>query len=190
MIICGLSLISGCFLGVDAQPWPPEDPSRFRVHPDFASVDDDDHQLVLPESPWTYENGSVNPNLEPSSAYRRASKRKIKDNFVSNVPPYHPDYVEPSATSQRQSPSYDNDSSSSRESVNDRYTGNVVREGSEGYEVKQVDREEILRRYILSRGEEVGRYRRYAPETSSEEDDDDENSDEAGADDLPLGAEA
>lgn len=174
---------------MDAQPWPPEDPSRFRVHPDFASVDDDDHQLVLPESPWTYENGSVNPNLEPSSAYRRASKRKTNGNFVSNVPPYHPDYVEPSATSQHQSPSFDEDSSSSRDSDNFRYTGNVVREGSEGYEVKQVDREEILRRYILSRGEEVGRYRRYAPETSSEEDDD-VDSEGAEADDLPLGAEA
>ena len=46
--------------------------------------------------------------------------------------------------------------------------GHDVREGSEGYEVKPVDREEILRRYILSRGEEAGHYQRYISEPHSQ----------------------
>ena len=51
--------------------------------------------------------------------------------------------------------------------------GPKVRRGSEGYEVREESREEILRRYIESRGEDVGRYQRYVPETSatSEEED-------------------
>ena len=39
-----------------------------------------------------------------------------------------------------------------------------VRRGSEGYEIRPVDKEEILRRYILSRGQEDGYYQRYEPE--------------------------
>lgn len=50
----------------------------------------------------------------------------------------------------------------------------MVRRGSEGYEVLPVDREEILRRYIESRGEEDGRYRRYVPEPPSESESEDE----------------
>ena len=178
-------------LDADGQSWPPEDPTRFRVHQDYASGDDDDHELVLPESPWTYENGSLNPDLRPSSAYRRSSKKKTKvdEGFVSNVPPYHPDYVDPSSTRRRPVKYADISSASSKDSDDYRYSGNVVREGSEGYEVKQVDREEILRRYILSRGEEVGRYRRYTPETPSDDEDEMEE-DETEEDGLPLGAEA
>ena len=41
-----------------------------------------------------------------------------------------------------------------------------VRRGSEGYEIAMspADREEILRRYILTRGDEAGHYKTYEPE--------------------------
>lgn len=54
-----------------------------------------------------------------------------------------------------------------------------ARRGSEGYEVRPVDREEILRRYIESRGEEAGRYNLYEPEPQSE-------SESEEGEDVPL----
>lgn len=39
-----------------------------------------------------------------------------------------------------------------------------VRRGSEGYEVRPIDREELLRRYIEEQAQEEGRYHRYVPE--------------------------
>lgn len=47
-----------------------------------------------------------------------------------------------------------------------------VRHGSEGFEVRQDDREEMLRQYFEELGEEPGRYLRYIPEPESESDDD------------------
>ena len=44
----------------------------------------------------------------------------------------------------------------------------IVRRGSEGYEVRPVNREEILRRYIEDQGQEMGRYQTYVPEPESE----------------------
>jgi palmitoyltransferase len=49
---------------------------------------------------------------------------------------------------------------------------NIVRRGSEGYEVRPIDREEILRRYI-EQGQEDRRYRTYVPEPDSEDSGDD-----------------
>lgn len=171
----------------DPRPWPPEDPSDYRLHLD---PDDDEHELVLPTTPWTYENGSVNPNLEPSNARRRGAKRakkSQKDGFISNVPPYHPDYVDPSSSAAQAG----YETSSTEDSDENRYAergpGHRVRRGSEGYEIKPADREEILRRYILSRGDEVGHYRRYTPEPDT----DNESSNEKDSDeDIPLGAAA
>ena len=65
--------------------------------------------------------------------------------------------------------------------------GHIVRRGSEGYEIRPVDREEILRRYILSRGSEAGRYKRYVPEPDSESDSGLGNWDDGeGDDDIPV----
>lgn len=54
-----------------------------------------------------------------------------------------------------------------------------ARRGSEGYEVQSIDREEILRRYIETRGEEAGRYKVYVPEPDTE-------SEEDGEENVPL----
>ncbi len=52
----------------------------------------------------------------------------------------------------------------------------LVRRGSEGYEVRSIDREEMLRRFIEGRVHEPGRYSVYEPEAASgpesEEDED------------------
>ena len=126
--------------------------------------------MTLPDSPWTYENGSLNPDLEPSNArIRTASRRRKNAPDASSVPPWHPEYQETRS---------DHDSLASSDGEAE-YSfegrlGGMVRRGSEGYEVLPVDREEILRRYIESRGEEDGRYRRYVPEPPSESESEDE----------------
>ncbi|KAH8110616.1 zf-DHHC-domain-containing protein [Phellopilus nigrolimitatus] len=197
-----------------AQAWPPEDPTSFRVHADYAyDGDGDERALDLPASPWTYENGSVNPTLEPSNAYRRASKGTTKSRpkqrqtasrttgFVASVPPYHPDYAGGSdgefvgaghVSSSASASEEDYDSDECRYNENNNGGGSRVRLGSEGYEVQPVDREEVLRRYILSRGAEAGHFRRYVPESGSGSHSGEESEDgqgRAGVDLLPIGVE-
>ncbi|KAI0050570.1 hypothetical protein FA95DRAFT_1487053, partial [Auriscalpium vulgare] len=145
--------------------WPPQDPT--------AVSHDPDHKFELPDSPWTYENGSVNPDLKPSSA--RARRRHP----VAAVPPFHPDYQQ--ADDYTSPETSDDDYGSDAGEYAEGRLGGMVRRGSEGYEVRQVDREEILRRYVESRGEEAGRYRRYVPDPPSEPD-----SEPSEGDEVPL----
>lgn len=153
--------------------WPPQDPYN---EPDYTGPA---HDFSKDDSPWTYGNG-VNPSLEPSNAYRRAQKPLD----WSNVPPYHPAYRPPEARDdsgderQRSStPSQGSLSSAEYDDPDDDamkpWDGPRVRRGSEGFEVLEQSREEILRRYIESRGEEVGRYRRYVPADATASEDED-----------------
>ncbi|KII93606.1 hypothetical protein PLICRDRAFT_100276 [Plicaturopsis crispa FD-325 SS-3] len=143
--------------------WPPRDPAA-------------DHKLELPESPWTYENGSVNPALRPSNGALLRSRRQ-RPRGMSAVPPYHPDY-DPSAPdnlgSTSISPSTQSPTSQS-ESDSDDYGDDSgtrrIRRGSEGYEVAPIDREAMLRQYVESLGDEQGRYNIYVPEPYSEGED-------------------
>lgn len=127
----------------NAISWPPRDPNDERRH---------NRPFQLPSSPWTYENGSVNPNLRPSND----SLRQRSGQRVSSVPPYHPDYRG----------SADDDS--------DEYDDNVEaplnrkRLGSEGYEVQPIDREKLLAQFILDQAAQDGRYVAYEPEPHSE----------------------
>ncbi|KAG6814148.1 hypothetical protein H0H92_002143 [Tricholoma furcatifolium] len=147
--------------------WPPSGPTH-----DYDSPEQD---FVLPPTPWTYENGGVNPNLEATNSQRRLIKRSNpsyrRATGVSALPPYHPDYQEPT----------DNDLIEDSESTDEECNrqGPLVRSGSEGYEVRPVDREELLRRYLLEIGQEPGRYKYYIPTP-------DEDSD--GDSDTPLAA--
>lgn len=61
------------------------------------------------------------------------------------------------------------DNESSSEDDND--AAPFVRGGSEGYEVQSVDREELLKRYLMEVGLEPKRYHRYIPSTDSDSDD-------------------
>ncbi|KAF9820053.1 hypothetical protein IEO21_01715 [Rhodonia placenta] len=165
--------------------WPPEDPTKINTLPE----PDPNYKFVLPDNPWTFQNGSLNPHLEPSNTRRRpSSQRRLQSAAAqgpySSLPPYHPDYDESQAE-----PAYalSSESSSGEEEVPDdefgRRMGRVrVRRGSEGYEVKSVDREEMLRRFVEGRTHEPGRYQRYVPEPSSESEVEDGDADES----IPL----
>jgi len=107
----------------------------------------------------------------------------------SSLPPYHPDY-EPPANGDTTLYYASEDSSSSSDEYVDQHVRDPlsiqtekVRRGSEGYEVRPVNREELLRQYIEEQAQEEGRYHRYVPEpdTNSEEDE------EEGEEYIPLG---
>ncbi|KAG6865758.1 hypothetical protein C0991_011955 [Blastosporella zonata] len=138
--------------------WPPTDPT-------VPNYEYPEKEFVLPSSPWTYENGDVNPDLEASNSHRRAATKRRKQLGVSSLPPYHPDYQEGAEVVE-----------STDESSDDEYDARrpLVRSGSEGYEVRPVDREELLRRYLAEEGMEPGRYKYYipTPDVDSESDSD------------------
>ncbi|KAF9469816.1 DHHC palmitoyltransferase-domain-containing protein [Collybia nuda] len=140
------------------ESWPPRDPAERRTS-------SPEQEFVLPSSPWTYENGSVNPTLEPFNAHLRdrdsSTKRRKSNSGRSMLPPYHPDYQEVSDVA---------DDYSSEDSYNGKR--NFVRRGSEGYEVRPVEREDMLQHYLRELGEEPGRYHRYIPYPESESEDD------------------
>ncbi|KAL1739684.1 hypothetical protein HDZ31DRAFT_68693, partial [Schizophyllum fasciatum] len=77
------------------------------------------------------------------------------------VPPYHPDYRE--GEDGGGGGYY---SSSSEESGEMEIRRPMMRRGSEGVEVRQVSREEMLQRYLAEQAPD--RYRRYVPEPASE----------------------
>lgn len=156
-----ISLDSWNFVFSDDQElWPPRDPTERRV----ASPE---QEFTLPSSPWTYENGSVNPNLEPFNAHLRnqdsSAKRRRPDPGMSALPPYHPDYQGGGNVA-------DDYSSDSEESDNGKRP--FVRRGSEGYEVRPVEREDMLQHYLRELGEQPERYHRYIPYLESESEDD------------------
>ncbi|KAI9438436.1 zf-DHHC-domain-containing protein [Lactarius psammicola] len=143
--------------------WPPRDPTEHHS------------EWTQPSSPWTYENNGPNPALAPSNTQLR-SRRPLG---ASAVPPYHPDYEPP-----EEDDDDDDDGERYAEYERARFSrggGTAhVRRGSEGYEVRPIDREGLLAEFIASRGQEEGHYRRYVPEPPSEPDDS-ESSWEAGA---------
>lgn len=88
---------------------------------------------------------------------------------ASPVPPYHPDYGK-----QVNAPYDEETDSSDGEAVaSDKVH---VRQGSEGYEVRLQEREEMLQRYLEDLGEKPGRYIRYMPQPDNDfEEDSDDN---------------
>ncbi|KAG9314101.1 hypothetical protein JVU11DRAFT_4882 [Chiua virens] len=124
----------------DVEQWPPRDPAL-----------DSQKQFKLPDSPWTYENGDVNPALRPSNTRPRPiEERSSSRAYTSALPPYHPDFdMEPE----------------------EEYQGLKTRRGSEGYEVRPINREEMLRQYIQDEVETTGRYRLYQPDSEDVPDD-------------------
>lgn len=146
----------------EQQVWPPDDP----VQPYF---EEPEGEFKLSESPWTFENEGVNPDLQPyntklreDSVTRRRKSRKAAG--YSSLPPYHPDYQG----------SEGGQSSESESSDDGKYNDSGrVRRGSEGYEFKPTDREDMLRQYLEQVSGTPGRYKRYIPQIESESDEDD-----------------
>ncbi|KAH8102412.1 zf-DHHC-domain-containing protein [Cristinia sonorae] len=174
------------------EDWPPKDPHK-RNMPE----EDPNYVLKLPDSPWTYSNGSFNPSLHskynaPTTARRR---RKPKPTGTANVPPYHPDYGKPTTaySSSESESSVDGDPLyPSSKPVDDGYeyshtaSGIPKRRGSEGYEVRPIDREVLLMQHVQETTSEPGRYNWYVPaqdnqypSSSDETDREDEN--------IPIG---
>jgi len=129
------------------ESWPPRDPTEHQ------------NEWTQPSSPWTYEANGPNPTLVPSNTHLR-SRRPTPTGGASAVPPYHPDYEPPDTDD-------DDDDNGERFAEYERAR---VRRGSEGYEVRSIDREGLLAEFIASRAQEEGRYRRYVPEPPSEPD--------------------
>ena len=148
-----------------ASEWPPKDPDRSRY-------EDPQKGFVLPESPWTYENGTFNPDLQPSNVRLRNgnARRRQRGDGASELPPYHPDY-DPDAV-------VDDDVSDISFGSSVEGEGYAlphrtqVRRGSEGYEIRPAGREDMLRRYLEDLGETPGRYHRYIPMPDSDEEGD------------------
>jgi len=131
---------------------------------------DEDHVFTLPKDPWTYGNGSFNPDLHPGSLdgelrERRgsaASRQRHVNPYpgdggetdgVSAVPPYHPDYDEsqPSYGHFSRPPYADEGEEGDDHYYEDRAPQRqFIRRGSEGYEVHSIDREEMMRQYVDS----------------------------------------
>jgi len=154
--------------------WPPDDPTL----PYFEEAEGD---FKLADSPWTFENGGVNPDLQPSNTLRRQNterrrrrKRQRKGAGYSNFPPYHPDYQ----GSGDEGDGLDEGSESTSSAEGALYTNGRVRRGSEGLEFKPADREDMLHRYLEQIGETPGRYHKYIPQVGSESEEED---------DIPLG---
>ena len=136
-------------------------------------------------SPWTYQDEGFNPALQPSSAARRqassvASKRRScipEGDDSSHVPPYHPEY------DQGNENALDDDDDDDESSDDGSSYGRAhVRRGSEGYEVRSINRENLLQRYLEDLGEKPGRYVRYI----SQPDDHDENDDDDASGFVPV----
>ncbi|KAH8993932.1 zf-DHHC-domain-containing protein [Lactarius akahatsu] len=137
--------------GIEPQEsWPPRDPTEHHS------------EWTQPSSPWTYENNGPNPALAPSNTQLRARRPP----GASAVPPYHPDY-EP--------PEDDEDDDGERYAEYERAGlggggGTAhVRRGSEGYEVRPIDREGLLAEFIANRSQEEGHYRRYDEDEDEDE---------------------
>jgi hypothetical protein len=138
----------------DAGSWPPRDPNFRHLDPD-----QDEEELVLPSSPWTYDNNSLNPDLTPSNSHLPARSRKRIRRAA--VPPYHPDHDDDSR-------SFASHQSSSDETDSEDFRGPLVRRGSEGYEVKSVGRDELLRQWIKNQVSKAGRYHIYVTQPDVE----------------------
>ncbi|KAG2350756.1 zf-DHHC-domain-containing protein [Suillus weaverae] len=154
--------------------WPPRDPTLANQLP-----------FKLPDNPWTYENGDVNPNLRPSNGRLRGvngNRHKSSQDPVSVLPPYHPDYEDPGVDARPgRLYSPDSDSDYSEEGC----SGAIrVRRGSEGYEVRPVNREQMLQEYVQDQISEAGRYQVYEPEHTLESDEDFEDEFEEDVDGL------
>ena len=155
----------------DVEAWPPRDPALENRKP-----------FQLPDNPWTYENGSVNPALRPSNGRPRPiDERSSARAYTSALPPYHPDFEHNAHPLQSYSTGGDTD-------PEEECQGPKVRRGSEGYEVRPINREEILREHVQSEVERTGRYQVYQPEdVEYAEDYGSDSRDGISDDDRPLG---
>lgn len=157
---------------------------------------DEDHVFTLPKDPWTFGNGSFNPDLHPGSSNRRlrgrrgssASRQRQDVSYPGEgretdgiyvVPPYHPnrDESQPSYGHFSRPPYMDEDDCYYEDKPQHRQ---FIRRGSEGYEVRTIDREEMMRQYVDSQSHIAAFTRAQERADRGEEDDNYGVSDEEG----------
>ena len=168
--------------------------------------EDPDYVLKLPDSPWTYANGSLNPALQPAGSsssiappsVHQRKPRKVNKEGVSNVPPYHPDYgktpPEPQSdgswddSEDEEEDEHDADPQGVDDGYEYSYTASGVRQrrGSEGYEVGPIDREALLRQHVFETTGEPGRYNWYVPAREGEQSSSEDEVQERDDDDVPI----
>ena len=143
-------------------------------HPQDLDTNGSSSTITHNSSPWTYENDSLNPNLQPTNSQSRKRLSQTSSPGASSLPPYHPDYREGENV-------YNSDGYESSDEQESAPRGKIhIRRGSEGYEVRPEGREEMLRQYLSELGEQPGRYLRYIPQPDSEE------SEGSLSEDVPL----
>ena len=179
---------------------------------------DEDHVFTLSKDPWTYGNGSFNPDLYPGSSNHGLRERRgsptSRQRHTNPYPgeggemdgtyaasPYHPNHNESQSSYGHFSrPPYADEDED--EDEDDRsYEGRLhhrqfIRRGSEGYEVRAIDREEMMRQYAESqphltafaraqrradRGEEDDNYG-----VSDEEDENNRSDERAGDEEMEV----
>lgn len=163
--------------------WPPKDPTQYNenIGPRFAG-----------DSPFTYGN-NFNPHLEASNtqlrsrhqASRRAAEAEYEnDDRLSTSTPSRESFSSNEYPDHHPGPG-DGYTDGEGEDEPDVVNGSVrLRRGSEGWEVRPLSKEEIVSRYIATRGledpvlpsqnppsldpiQQPGRYKRYVPEAYS-----------------------
>lgn len=166
-----------------AEAWPPKDPTTY-------PTSDPNHKFTLPDTPWTYENGTLNPHLQPSNTLRRTAsatrrrQQRAKREPLASVPPYHPDYKPPGDNDDdtdewSDTPPSNGETSDEGDSLRPK---RFIRRGSEGYEVRPINREASLRQHVYEQMHEPGRYNVYVPDPPSDAEE------EVDEDDAPLSA--
>ena len=122
---------------------------------------EENHEFTLQKDPWTYGNGSFNPDLHPGS-----SKSGLRERGGSTVSRQRHAYQYPGEGGEMDgTPDHDKSRlpyehfsrppyADEGEDEDDRYYEDrpqrrqFIRRGSEGYEVRPIDRGEMLRRYV------------------------------------------
>ena len=125
---------------------------------------EENHVFNLQKEPWTYGNGSLNPDLHPSPSNsglggRRgsaASRQRQTYQYPGEgeemeetraFPPYHPDNEPRPPYEHFSRPPYADEDED--EYYEDRpQHRQFIRRGSEGYEVRPINREEMIRQYV------------------------------------------
>jgi palmitoyltransferase ZDHHC6 len=122
--------------------WPPSMDSQY-MNPIDEDEEDAPHTgFLLPETPWTYGSEAFNPALQ-------ASNTQIRSRHVYEADSDEEEY----------------------ESEFTHLELPRVRRGSEGLEVRPVNREEMLRLHIEGLAQQEGRYNRYVPEEDLDSED-------------------
>ena len=153
--------------------WPPETPDTEM---------DENHVFTLQKDPWTYGNESFNPDLRPSPSNNGLRERDGSPHDDDEPrPPYEHFSRPPYADEDEDENDYNHDDRLRRRQF--------IRRGSEGYEVRPINREEMMKQYVDSQPQLAAFARAQERANRGEESDDYGVSDQEGDGDNRFGNE-